>query len=163
MRYFIILLFFIQMFANHPQVGDDAPAFSLKDQEGFTHTLAAHKGSFVLLFFYPRNFTVSSQKKLRQMQKLIETSMNDKFVVYGISRNSVENHRKFYDKLQISFDLLSDEQGDIISAYGASGLLETKPLVFLIGPDGRYFKVYENMQKFLYSNDLISSIIKNGI
>ncbi len=151
------------LFSHNIQIGDDAPNFMLKDQEGFTHTLISHRGSFVLLFFYPRDFTISAHRKIRTMEKLIEKSLSDRFVVYGISSDSVENHRKFYDKMHITYDLLSDVEGVVIKAYNALGFIETKPLVVIIGPDGRYFKVYENMQKFLVERNIISFIINDGV
>lgn len=153
----------VSLFGVHLQIGDDAPNFVLKDQEGFTHNLSSHRGSFVLLFFYPKDFTPPSQKKMKTMESLISDSLNDKFVVYGVSKDSVARHRQFYDKMHISFDLLSDEDGKVINAYKANGLLETKPMVVLIGPDGRLFKIYDNMQKFLCSSDIITSIINRRI
>ncbi|MCH9621686.1 MAG: Thiol-disulfide oxidoreductase ResA [Chlamydiia bacterium] len=165
MKKFLILIFmvFVSLQAVPLQIGDDAPEFILKDQEGYAHNLSAHRGSFVLLFFYPRDFTPPAQKKLKTMQSLISDSLNSNFVVYGISTDTIDKHRQFYDKMHISFDLLSDVEGGVISAYKANGFIETKPLVVLIGPDGRLFKVYENMQKFLYSSNLIKSIINRRI
>jgi peroxiredoxin Q/BCP len=161
-RLSLIIYCFSSLLALNIQIGDDAPNFMLKDQEGFSHNLISHKGSFVLLFFYPRDFTVSAQRKIRAMEKLIAKSLSDRFVVYGISSDTVENHRKFYDKMHITYDLLSDVQCSVIKAYNASGLIETKPLVVIVGPDGRVFKIYENMQKFLGERDIISFIINDS-
>ena len=159
----LFLLFSLKLSAFHLQIGDDAPDFILKDQEGFIHNLISHRGSFVLLFFYPKDFTLPAQKKMRVLETIIANSMNDKFVVYGISNDTVNSHYKFYKKMHISFDLLSDEGENIIKAYNAKGYLETKPLVALIGPDGRLFRVYDNMQKFLSSSDLIDQIISGSL
>ena len=159
---FFSLLVSSVLFAHNIQIGDDAPNFMLKDQEGFTHTLIAHRGSFVLLFFYPRDFTSSALRKVQAMEKIIEKSLSDRFVVYGISNDSVENHRKFYDKMHITYDLLSDEKEVVIKAYQALGVIETLPLVVIIGPDGRYFKVYDNMQKFLGERNIISFITNHS-
>ena len=62
--------FFAHISAAPLQIGNDAPDFILKDQEGFTHNLTSHRGSFVLLFFYPKDFTISAQKKMRLLENL---------------------------------------------------------------------------------------------
>lgn len=159
----LLLVAFSTVFSLPLQIGQDAPHFELRDQEGFRHDLITHRGRYVLLFFYPRDYTIQAQKKLRAMEKLLTHSLGDKLIVYGISRDGEKRHRKFYDKMHISFDLLSDEDGKVIKAYNAKGLIETKPVVVLIGPDGRIFRTYENMQKFLASKDLVLSIINGSI
>ena len=161
--FFSVLILSLNLFGAALQVGNDAPEFILKDQEGYSHSLLTHRGSYVLLFFYPKDFTPPAQKKMQVVENLITDSLNDKLVVYGISPDSVEKHRQFYDKMHISFDLLSDVDRKAISAYDADGYLGTKPVVILIGPDGRLFKVYDNMQKFLCSSGIIKSIINNSI
>jgi peroxiredoxin Q/BCP len=157
----LFLFFTFSLFSFH-QIGDDAPSFCLKDQEGFTHNLFSHRGSFVLLFFYPRDFTISAQRKIQTMERLIEKSLSDRFVVYGISDDTIENHRKFYDKMHITFDLLSDAGGVVAKAYNAQGFIETKPLVIIIGPDGRFFKIYDSLHKFLQEKKIVSFVINNG-
>lgn len=159
----LVTIVFIKLSAVSMQIGNDAPEFILKDQEGFMHNLISHRGNFVLLFFYSKDFTLAAQKKMRQLEKLLDKSLNDKFVIYGISKDSIQKHHDFYKKMHISFDLLSDEEEKVITAYNAKGFIETKPLVVLIGPDGRLFRIYENMQKFLSSKDLINNIISDSL
>lgn len=165
MKKIFLLLIFVSMniLAKPLQIGADAPPFVLKDQEGFTHHLGSHRGSFVLLFFFSRDYTYSSQRKLREIEKMIKDSLNEKLIVYGISADSIKEQRKFYDNMHISFDLLSDEQGSVIKAYNAKGFLGTKQIAVLIGPDGRIFRIFDDTQKFLCSNNLINSIIKGSL
>jgi thioredoxin-dependent peroxiredoxin len=163
-KFFLLaLLLSLNLSASALQIGNDAPEFILQDQEGYSHSLLSHRGSYVLLFFYPKDFTPPAQKKMKAVENLISDSITDKLVVYGISSDSVAKHRQFYDKMHISFDLLSDMDKKAISAYDADGFLGTKPVVILIGPDGRLFKLYDNMQKFLCSSSIIKSIINNSI
>ena len=65
--------------------------------------------------------------------------------------------------MHISFDLLSDENSKVINAYNANGFIGTKPIAVLIGPDGRVFRTYDNVQKFLAAKTLIKSIINNSL
>lgn len=158
---FFLLLTSLQ--AKPLQIGADAPIFSLTDQEGYVHNLTSHRGSFVLLYFFSRDYTFSTQRNIRKIEALLKDSLGDKLVVYGISKDTVKEQRKFYDKMQISFDLLADLNGAVISSYGAKSFFGIKPRVVLIGPDGRLFKIYDNAPKFLESKDLIKAIIKGGI
>ncbi|MCH9811989.1 redoxin domain-containing protein [bacterium] len=157
------LLFWTSIYTAPLQIGADAPSFVLKDQEGFVHNLSAHRGSYVLLYFYSRDYTFSAQRSIEKIERLLKNSLGDKLVVFGISKYCVEEQRKFYDKLHISFDLLCDNKQEIISAYGAKGFLGVKQKIVLIGPDGRLFRVYDDVQKFLDAKDLIKSIINGGI
>lgn len=159
----LFLFLFTYIYTSPLQIGADAPAFVLKDQEGFIHNLSAHRGAFVLLYFYSRDYTFSAQRSIEKIEKLLKESLGDRLVVFGISKYSVKEQRKFYDKLHISFDLLCDTKQETISAYGAKGFFGVKQKVVLIGPDGRLFRVYDDVQKFLDSKDLIVSIIKGGI
>ena len=161
--FYISVFCFISLLARPLQIGEDAPLFVLKDQEGFTHNLVSHRGNFVLLFFYTRDYTFRSQLKVKQVEKMLSKSLNEKLIVYGISKDTVEEQRKFYDKMHISFDLLADIDGSVEKAYQAKSFFCVKPLVILIGPDGRLFRIYDNMQKALDSSDLITSIIKGSI
>jgi peroxiredoxin Q/BCP len=155
----LLAFVFINLNAKVLQIGDDAPDFILKDQEGFVHNLISHRGSFVLLCFYPRDFTYQARKKVRILESMLCNSLNDKFIVYGISNDPISSHFKFYKKMKISFDLLSDPEENVIKAYNAKGYIENKPLIALIGPDGRIFRIFENMHNLLSSKELISEII----
>src|SRR6056297_1091684 len=97
--FFLLLTLFGVGFASPLHIGDDAPNFMLKDQEGFTHDLISHRGNYVVLFFYQRDFTLPAQKKMRSMESLLKNTLNDKLIVYGVSNDSVKDHHKFYDRM----------------------------------------------------------------
>ncbi|MCH9617716.1 MAG: hypothetical protein SP4CHLAM5_10850 [Chlamydiia bacterium] len=161
--FLLVLLFAASVYAKPLQIGGDAPLFVLKDQEGFTHNLSSHRGSFVLLFFFSRDYTFTSQRKVQKIEKMIKDSLQENLIVYGISTDTVKEQRAFYDKMHISFDLLSDVKGEVIKSYNAQSILGTKPIFILIGPDGRIFRTFDNMQKFLDSKSIITSIIKGSL
>ena len=133
-------------------LGDDAPDFLLFDQEGYSHTLREHRGQFVLLFFYPRDFVFHSTK----LAKLFETKYTDikrkNVVVYGVSNDFVKTHAEFHKSLQLTYDLLSDPEGEIIKKYEASGFLGPRFVSYLIGPDGRVFRRYDDNYSINHPN-----------
>ena len=124
--------------------GDDAPDFSLFDQEGFTHTLKEHRGQFVLLFFYPRDFIFHSASVAKAFEAKYSELKGKNVVIYGISNDFMKTHLDFHKKMNLTYDLLSNPEEDVIKKYKAKGLLGGKFISYLIGPDGRIFKKYDN-------------------
>ena len=123
----LCLLGYSNLLYSSLAIGDDAPVFTLKDQEGFVHNLTSNYGKCVLLFFYPKDFSFSSKNIISKMSEVERLSNNDKLIIYGVSSDSIDNHRKFYDQMKISFDLLSDIKGEVIDAYGVQGLRVLSP------------------------------------
>lgn len=124
--------------------GDDAPDFSLFDQEGFTHTLREHRGEFVLLFFYPRDFVFHSAQVAKAFESRYAEFRKKNVVIYGISNDFMRTHQDFHTKMHLTYDLLSDPEEEAIKKYKARGLLGRKFISYLIGPDGRIFRKYED-------------------
>lgn len=124
-------------------MGDDAPNFFLKDQEGYAHSLAHHRGQYVLIFFYPRDFIPFSVKEVVAFEKAYRDLKEKNVVIYGVSNDFQDRHLKFHEAFRLTYDLLSDPDEKIISAYEARGWLGRKFISYLIGPDGRVFKKYE--------------------
>lgn len=135
--------------------GDDAPDFILYDQEGFPHTLKEHRGKFVLLYFYARDFSVECAKKIKTLANVYPKLYKNQIVVYGISPDNVDRHRKFHTQFHLAFDLLSDPDEGVMKAYGAKGVFFPKQRIYIVGPDGRVFRIYDNMAQILSTVDLI--------
>jgi peroxiredoxin Q/BCP len=134
--------------------GDDAPDFALFDQEGFTHTLKEHRGKYVLLFFYPRDFIYHSTKLVKAFESKYYDLKKKNVVIYGVSNDFMKTHLDFHKKLNITYDLLSNPEEDVIKKYGARGFIGGKFVSYLIGPDGRVFRKYED-NRAIYHPELI--------
>lgn len=132
-------------------LGDDAPDFRLLDQEGFSHTLIQHRGQYVLLFFYPRDFTPSGIRKIQAFEKMYTFLKEKNVIVYGISNDFCPIHQAFHEKFHLTYDLLSDPDSDVIRVYGAHSFLGTKTLSYLVGPDGRIFRKYDGSKGSAHS------------
>ena len=125
-------------------LGDDAPDFQLYDQEGFPHTLRQNRGKFVILFFYERDFTPFSIRKVKAFERAYKSLKRKDVVIYGISNDFAYAHQTFHEKFKLTFDLLSDPDEKVIENYGAKGWLGPKTITYLIGPDGRIFRKFES-------------------
>jgi len=99
------------------EVGTKAPEFSLPDQNGTIHTLAEYAGKKVILYFYPKDNTPGCTKQACGFSERYPQFMEKGAVVLGISKDSVASHKKFEEKYNLSFTLLSDPELTAIQAY----------------------------------------------
>jgi len=137
------------------KVGDKAPDFILKNQDGKPTSLSEYiSKKNVVIFFYPKDFSPGCTKQACSFRDSYEDFLDLGAVVIGISNDSVESHKKFLDTYLLPFTLLSDPNGQVRSLYGATkgfGLLPGR-FTFIIDKTGviRYIFTSEtNMQKHI--------------
>ena len=99
------------------EAGIKAPDFSLPDQNGTVHTLSEYAGKKVILYFYPRDNTPGCTKQACGFSELQSQFAEKGAVVLGISKDSVASHKRFEEKYQLGFTLLSDPELAVIQAY----------------------------------------------
>ena len=137
-----------------PKVGNLAPAFSLQDQDGETVSLKDLKGKKgVVLYFYPRASTPGCTMQACGLRDVHGELDKLGYQVLGVSFDPVAKIKKFHDKYELNFPLLSDEDHAIIDKYGCWQLkkfmgkenMGTVRTTFIIGEDGRLLKI---MDKF---------------
>jgi len=100
------------------KVGDKAPAFKLKSQDGKTISLSELKGKPVVLYFYPKDDTSGCTKEACNFRDEFPKFGKMKAEILGVSADSVESHKKFAEKYKLPFNLISDEKKDAIEKYG---------------------------------------------
>lgn len=100
------------------QVGDYAPAFSLPDDTGNIVNSSGLRGKKVVVYFYPKDDTPGCTTEACSFRDGIQELRKSGAVVFGVSGDSVSSHRKFSDKFQLNFPLLSDESKSMIQAFG---------------------------------------------
>lgn len=98
-------------------VGTKAPEFSLPDQDGVMHTLKEYAGRKVILYFYPKDNTPGCTSQACGFSQLYPQFQEKEAVVIGISKDSVASHKKFQEKYNLTFTLLSDPELAAIKAY----------------------------------------------
>ena len=99
-------------------VGDKAPAFKLKNQDGELISLSDLKGKPVVLYFYPKDDTPGCTKEACNFRDEFPKFGKMKAEIIGISADSIESHKKFAEKYKLPFNLLSDEKKEVIEKYG---------------------------------------------
>lgn len=99
------------------KIGTQAPQFTLKDQEGKEISLSSYLGKKVVLYFYPRDNTPGCTRQACAFRDLYKGFLDKNIQVIGISRDSVESHKKFAEKYQLPFIILADKDLEVIKAY----------------------------------------------
>ena len=101
-----------------PEEGKKAPAFKLKDQNGKTISLSDFAGKNVVLYFYPKDNTSGCTAEACNFRDEFPSFKNIDAVILGVSPDSVESHKKFAEKYNLPFTLLSDENKEVLEKYG---------------------------------------------
>lgn len=133
------------------EAGNAAPAFSLKDQDGTSRRLRDYRGKTVVLYFYPRDDTPGCTTEACSFRDWNEEIAAEGAIVFGVSTDDAESHRRFREQHALPFPLLVDNGAKVASRYGAWGektLYGRKSVgmirsTFLIGPDGKLFRVWK--------------------
>jgi peroxiredoxin Q/BCP len=148
--------------ADQLAVGEKAPAFSLPSQEGSTVSLAQTKGKWVVLYFYPKDFTSGCTVEAHNFQRDLAKYEKLKAVILGVSLDSVTSHKDFCAKEGLSFKLLSDADHAMTKAYGSlakSGETEYAARnTFLVDPAGVVRKVYVKVNPSAHSDDVLKDL-----
>jgi thioredoxin-dependent peroxiredoxin len=97
--------------------GKKAPEIKLKDQNGNIVSLNEFKGQKVVVYFYPKDDTTGCTKEACSFRDEFPRFEKLETKVIGISPDSVESHKKFADKYNLPFTLLSDEGKETVEAY----------------------------------------------
>ncbi|MDP3769622.1 MAG: thioredoxin-dependent thiol peroxidase [Candidatus Sungbacteria bacterium] len=144
-------------------IGTQAPDFTLPDQDGKLHTLSSLKGTRVLLYFYPKDDTPGCTKEACGFRDTFASFKKSNMQIFGISADSVSRHKKFAEKYNLPFPLLSDEKKEVLEKYGVwaekkflgktyMGILR---MSFLIAPDGAIEKIYEQVKPDIHATEVL--------
>jgi thioredoxin-dependent peroxiredoxin len=148
--------------------GEKAPAIALPDQNGTVHSLSESKGSWLLVYFYPKDDTPGCTKQACGIRDNFRAFKKNKVTVWGISKDPVKKHKKFEEKYDLPFTLLADEETKVAQAYGVwekkkfmgreyMGILRTS---FLINPNGKIAKIYKNVKPDTHAEMILADIKK---
>lgn len=147
--------------------GDEAPSFSLKDQDGKTHSLRDYVGQTVVLYFYPKDDTPGCTKEACSFRDNFAAIEEAGAVVLGVSADDAGSHQAFREKYDLPFPLLVDEGAKVASAYGAWGekVLYGKTVIgmtrstFIIGPDGKLTRVWKQVKAEGHAEHVLKALV----
>ncbi len=106
---------------KHLKVGDKAPDFTGKDQDGNKISLNDYKGKSLIIYFYPRDNTPGCTAQACNLRDNYDVLLKQGYAVLGISADSQASHKKFISKHELPFPLIADEEKEILKLYGVWG------------------------------------------
>ena len=144
------------------KVGSKAPNFNLSDQNSIQHQLSDYEGSWVILYFYPKDDTPGCTTQACDFRDAVKRIIASKSNVFGVSLDSVESHKRFADKNNLPFSLLSDESGEVSEAYDSlnnfMSFKSAKRNTFIIDPDGKVAKIYLSVKPSTHSQMVLNDL-----
>ncbi|GMQ82234.1 MAG: peroxiredoxin [Rhodothermia bacterium] len=145
-----------------PEVGDPAPEFTLVSNEGTEVNLTDYRDQWIVLYFYPRDFTRGCTIQARNFQRDLEKYEEINAVILGVSVDSAESHKDFCAKEGLTFKLLSDSEAIVSEEYGSlRGVGEVKMSArntFVIDPEGVVAKVYIGVNPNPHSTEVLADL-----
>lgn len=143
---------------NLPEVGSPAPTFALPDSDGNLRTLEEFAGEWVVLYFYPKDFTSGCTIEARRFQQQLADFHHLNAEVVGISADTVESHRRFCDAEGLQFPLLADVDGRVSETYGSwlgDAALRNS---FLIAPNGVLEEIFPIVNPSLHVKEVMAAL-----
>jgi len=148
------------------QIGDKAPDFTLNDQNGNPVSLADFAGKRVVLYFYPRDNTPGCTRQACAFAGAYQAFKEKDVVVIGVSKDSVNSHKKFAEKFDLPFILLADPEKEVIQAYGvwqekknygkvSMGVVRA---TYVIGPDGCIERVMPKVKPDTNAAEILAAL-----
>src|SRR5271156_2679349 len=158
---------------NPLTAGTTAPGFTLPSQDNTSISLDEYKGKWVVLYFYPKDFTGGCTLEAHNFQRDLEKYKAANAVVLGVSLDTADSHKGFCTKESLTFKLLADPSHKVVDEYGVPIKTFTDPKTsaavtiamrhtFLIDPSGKIVKTWEVTDIPNHSADVLAAIASGG-
>ena len=149
-----------------PAPGDVAPDVALPDESGTVHQLGDQRGRWTVLYFYPEDDTSGCTTEACQFRDFHEKYVATDADVWGVSPDGASSHRRFREKYQLPFTLLSDEDHSVATRYGAWqeknnygkrywGIVRSS---YLIDPDGKVVRAWPRVKADGHAAEVLQAL-----
>ncbi len=125
------------------------------DQDSTEHTLSDYFGKKIVVYFYPKDDTPGCKQEACSIRDNYALFEENDIVVFGLSYDSPASHKKFAEKYDLPFILLSDTEKSVAKLYNSNGLLMAKRNSFLIDTDGKIFRIYKNVDVTSHTSNIL--------
>jgi peroxiredoxin Q/BCP len=144
---------------TQPTLNQPAPAFSLSTNSGEGQvSLADYRGKWVVLYFYPKDFTSGCTLEAKRFQQDLPEYIARNTQILGVSADSVQSHAEFCDSEGLKFPLLADQDGQVSKAYGSwLGFISLRHS-FLIDPEGNLRETFLNVNPAVHSREVLARL-----
>jgi peroxiredoxin Q/BCP len=154
--------------AKQPAAGTAAPDFSLTTGDGSQVGLKDFHGKWVVLYFYPKDFTGGCTLEAKNFQRDLAKYQEAGAVILGVSVDSAQSHKDFCAKEGLNFKLLADTDAKTSAQYGSimdhEGVKMSARNTFIINPKGEIAKVYTGVNPTAHSDQVLKDLaeLKKG-
>lgn len=146
-------------------VGDKAPAFTVKDQDGNSVKLSDFKGKKVALYFYPKDDTPGCTKQACSLRDGMPKLKKAGITVIGVSTDDKESHQAFIKKYKLPFTLLADTNKKVVEKYGVYGeknmygkkYMGVNRTTFLIDEEGKIVKIFKRVKVDEHADEVLEA------
>jgi thioredoxin-dependent peroxiredoxin len=147
---------------NTPKAGTSAPDFKLKNNEGKVDSLKDYRGKWVVLYFYPKDFSKGCTFEAHNFQSDLTKYEKINTVILGVSVDSVASHKDFCVKEGLNFKLLSDLDAKVSKRYGSvmerDGNTLSARNTFIINPNGKIVRVFIKVNPSGHSTEVLTAL-----
>lgn len=148
------------------KIGTKAKDFKLPDQNGKVHSLKEYLGSWVLLYFYPKDDTPGCTKEACSIRDDFHNFKKLKCNVLAVSGDTVKSHKKFEEKYDLPFPILADVEREVLTKYEALGekSMYGKKFIgilrksYLIDPAGKIKKIYPKVNPETHAEEVLKDL-----
>ena len=134
--------------------GEEAPDFTLQADDERKVSLKDYRGKKVVLYFYPKDGTLGCTREAIEFRDMAKEFEKEGAIILGVSKDSIRSHRKFKQKHELPFTLLSDPEGKVLDLYGVwkkkslygRTFMGTERTTFLIDEKGIVKKAYRKVK-----------------
>ena len=141
--------------AANLEIGRQAPGFDLPSSQGKNLKIEDFRGKWLVLYFYPANFTPGCTIEARKFQNDMPKYQALNAQVLGVSADSIESHKKFCNTVGLKFPLISDQKETLAKQYQSEGGQRS---TFLIDPQGKLRKTFVLVNPFRHSEEVLDTL-----
>lgn len=148
-------------------INDTAPNFKLNNQKGEPRELSDYRGQYVVVYFYPKDNTPGCTTQACTYRDSMPTYTKNNIKVFGISKDDLDSHKKFESDFDLNFELLSDENKEVIQAYDVwkeknmygKITMGVERTTFVINPEGKIANIFRKVDPKLDSEMVLKAIL----
>ena len=145
-----------------PAAGTAAPTFKLVTNEGKPTSLSKYHGKWVVLYFYPKDFTSGCTLEAHNFQRDLAKYKKLHAVILGVSVDTAESHKSFCAKEGLNFKLLADTDAKVSEQYGSimdyNGKQYSARNTFIIDPKGKIARVFVKVNPAAHSEEVLAAL-----
>lgn len=146
-----------------PEVGQPAPDFEGRTQDGDTVRLSDYRGRKLALYFYPKDDTPGCTKQACSLRDDYSKLLDHGIAVVGVSADDVDSHARFAEKYELPFPLVADPEHRVLKAYGVRGernlygrtFMGTKRTTFLIDEEGTIHHIFKRPNTGAHAQEIL--------